>query len=68
MITSKTEFDNLSATLCGRMVSLDKATRATAADDAEAMLAGLPKDLRNSPHCKDEISALKTLICKVRSE
>ena len=68
MITSKTEFDNLSAKLCGRMVSLDKATRATAADDAEAMLAGLPKDLRNSPHCKGEISAVKALIGRVLAE
>jgi len=68
MITSKTEFDNLSAKLCGRMVSLDKATRSTAADEAEAMLAGLPKDLKNSPHCKGEISAVKALIDRVLAE
>lgn len=68
MITSKTEFDNLSAKLCGRMVSLDKATRSTAADEAEAMLAGLPKDLKNSPHCKGEISGVKALIDRVLAE
>ena len=65
---NKTEFDNLSARLCGRMVSLDAATRTQAADEAEALLAGLPKDLLNSPHCQGEIGAIKTLIARVRSE
>lgn len=64
---TKNEFDNLSAKLCGRMVSLDKATRLVAADEAEALLAGLPKDLRNSPHCLGEINALNALINRVRS-
>ena len=68
MITSKTDFDSLSAKLCGRMVSLDKATRIAAADEARAMLAGLPKDLRNSPHCADEISAVEKLIARVNAE
>jgi hypothetical protein len=67
-ITSKTEFDNLSATLCGRMVSLDSATRQQAAKDAEALLADLPKSLRNSPHCKGEIEAINALISRVSAE
>jgi hypothetical protein len=67
MILSKTEFDNLSAKLCGRMVSLDKTTRRAAADDAEALLADLPKDLKNSPHCKEEISTIRALIGRVRA-
>ena len=64
---NKTEFDNLSARLCGRMVSLDAATRTQAADEAEALLAGLPKDLKNSPHCRGEINALNELIKRVRA-
>lgn len=59
---TKTEFDNASAKLCARMVSLDADTRRQAAQDAQALLSGLPKDLRNSPHCRDEIEALNTLI------
>lgn len=68
MITSKTDFDNLSAKLCGRMVSLDQATRIAAAIRARAMLASLPKDLRNSPHCREEISAVEKLIARVNAE
>ncbi len=67
-ITSKIEFDNLSATICGRMVSLDSTTRQQAATDAEALLADLPKFLRNSPHCRDEIAAINTLISRVHGE
>jgi hypothetical protein len=67
-ITSKIEFDNLSATLCGRMVSLDSATRHQAATEAETLLADLPKFLRNSPHCRDEIAAINTLVSRVRAE
>ena len=64
-ITSKIEFDNASAILCGRMVSLNRDTRIQAADDASAMLAALPKFLYNSPHCRDEIIAIHTLITRV---
>lgn len=67
-ITSKIEFDNLSATLCGRMVSLDAATRIQAAHDAAQLLADLPKFLRNSPHCRAEIKAINTLIDSVTAE
>lgn len=63
-ITSKIEFDNLCAKLCARMVSLDCSTRQMAARDAEALLAELPKSLRNSPHCAAEIEALNTLISR----
>jgi len=66
-ITSKIEFDNLSATLCGRMVSLDAATRQQAAAEAETLAADLPKFLRNSPHCAGEIDALNTLVARVRA-
>lgn len=61
-ITSTIEFNNASATLCGRMVSLDRDTRIQALNDASAMLAALPKFLYNSPHCQDEITAIQTLI------
>lgn len=67
-ITSKIEFDNLSAKLCGRMISLDSATRQQAAAEAETLLAELPKFLRNSPHCRDEIAAINTLVSRVRAE
>jgi hypothetical protein len=67
-ITSKIEFDNLSATLCGRMVSLDAETRQQAATAAETLLSDLPKFLRNSPHCRDEIAAINTLVSRVRAE
>jgi len=67
-ITSKIEFDNISATLCGRMVSLDRDTRVQAAADASALLADLPKFLRNSPHCQGEIEAINTLIDRVSAE
>lgn len=67
-ITSKIEFDNLSAKLCGRMVSLDSSTRQQAATEAETLLAELPKFLRNSPHCRDEIAAINTLVSRVRAE
>lgn len=64
-ITSKIEFDNLSAKLCCRMVSSDSETRLQAAKDAAAVLAELPKLLRNSPHCQGEIAAMRTLISRV---
>lgn len=64
-ITSKIEFNNRSAILCGRMVSLDKATRQQAAKDAESFVANLPKFLRNSPHCRGEIEAINTFISRV---
>ena len=64
-ITSKIEFDNLSAKLCGRMVSLDLETRLQAAQEASATLAELPKSLRNSPHCQGEIEAMRSLIARV---
>jgi len=64
MIANKIEFDNTSAVLCARMVALDKDTREQAAIDAEAVLAGLPKFLRNSPHCRNEIGAMRTLISR----
>lgn len=67
-ITSKIEFDNLSAILCGRMVSLDSATRQQAATEAETLLSDLPKFLRNSPHCHDEIAAINALVSRVRAE
>lgn len=67
-ITSKIEFDNLSAKLCGRMVSLDQETRAQAAKDASTLLSDLPKFLRNSPHCQGEIEAMNTLIARVTAE
>lgn len=67
-ITSKIEFDNLSAKLCGRMVSLDRETRIQAAADASTLLAELPKFLRNSPHCEGEIEAINTLIARVSAE
>ncbi|MBK9309163.1 MAG: hypothetical protein IPN12_00180 [Rhodocyclaceae bacterium] len=67
-ITSKIEFDNLSAKLCGRMVSLDRETRVQAAKDAESLLAELPKFLRSSPHCQGEIEAINTLISRVSAE
>jgi hypothetical protein len=61
-ITGKIEFDNASATLCGRMVSLDNETRVSAAKDATELLANLPAFLRNSPHCRAEIEAINTLV------
>lgn len=64
---TKNEFNNLSVQLCVRMVLLDKATRLVAADEAEALLAGLPKNLRNSPYCRGEINALNELIKRVRA-
>lgn len=67
-ITSKIEFNNISATLCNRMVSLDSETRKRAAIEAESALANLPKFLRNSPHCKGEIDAMSTLISRVTAE
>lgn len=67
-ITSKIEFDNLSAKLCGRMVSSDSATRQQAAKEAASLLAELPKFLRNSPHCQGEIEAINTLIARVSAE
>lgn len=67
-ITSKIEFDNESATLCGRMVSLDADGRHKAANDAEKMLSELPTFLRNSPHLRDEINAINTLISRVHGE
>ncbi len=67
-ITSKIEFNNLSAILCGRMVSMDSAARQQAASEAETLLADLPKFLRNSPHCASEISAINTFISRVRAE
>ncbi len=67
-INSKIEFDNISATLCGRMVSLDSDTRIRAAKDAATVLAELPKFLRNSPHCQGEIEAMTTLISRVSAE
>lgn len=67
-ITSKNQFDHLAATFGARMVSSDRATRQQAAQDAEALLAVLPKFLSNSPHCADEISALRTLILRVAAE
>ena len=65
---TKTEVDNLSATLCGRMVSMDSDTRQQAASEAEALLADLPKFLRNSPHCRDEIAAINTFVSRVRGQ
>ena len=67
-ITNKIEFDNLSAKLCGRMVSSDSATRHQAAKEASTALAELPKFLRNSPHCQSEIEAMNTLIARVSTE
>ena len=67
-ITSKIEFDNLSAKLCGRMVSIDSATRQQAANEASNLLTELPKFLRNSPHCQSEIEAINTLISRVSAE
>ena len=64
-ITSQIEFNNISSTLCGRMASLDSETRRQAAKEAENMLDDLPKFLRNSPHCRDEIKAINTLISRV---
>lgn len=67
-ITSKIEFDNISATLCGRMVSLDHDTRKQAAEDASNLINNLPKFLRNSPHCQKEIEAITTLITRISAE
>lgn len=67
-ITSKIEFNNISATLCGRMVSSDSATRQQAAKEASAALAELPKFLRNSPHCQGDIEAMNTMIASVSAE
>lgn len=67
-LTSKAEFDTLSASLCGRMVSNDPETRAIAAADASRLLSDLPKFLRNSPHCQGEIEAISTLIARVSIE
>ena len=62
---TKTEFDQKSSRLCGRMVSLDAETRRDAAADASTLLADLPAVLKNSPHCRGEIEALQTLINRV---
>ena len=67
-ITSKIQFDSLSAILCGRMVSTDPKTRLEAALAASTLLAELPKFLRNSPHCRDETEAITTLISRVFEE
>ena len=64
IITSKIEFDQIASNLAGKMVSLDSQTRADAAIEAELFLENLPKFLKNSPHCKSEISALNKLISK----
>ena len=63
-INGKTEFFNLSAKLCGRMVSLNHDTRIIAAKEAQDVLASLPTCLLNSPHCQDEIKAMILLINK----
>lgn len=63
-LTRKSQFDTASATLCARMVSLDAATRAQAAKDAQELLSTLPKQIRKSPGVSGEIKALKTLIAK----
>jgi len=67
-ITTKNDFDRASSTLCGRMVSLDAKTRKTAAAEATDLLAELPLFLKNSPHIKSEVVALKTLISSVAAE
>jgi len=67
-MNSKIKFDNISATLCWDMLSLDKTTRQQAAKEAEVFLANLPKFLLNSPHCKGEIEAINTLIFRVNAE
>lgn len=68
MISSKTEFDHQASILCARMVSLDAPSRQAAAKEACQLLLSLPKDLSNSPHCKGEIAALKSLISRVENE
>jgi hypothetical protein len=50
------------------MVSGDAQTRKKAALDAEKLLGNTHKSILNSPHQKDEIQAIKTLISKVHSE
>lgn len=67
-ITTTIEFQNAAAKLAGRMVSLDCATRHEAAQDAAAMMAVLPKHIKNSPHVADEMTALFTLIARVNAQ
>ena len=64
-IKGKTELEHISARLCGEMVDFDIETRHQAAQDAKTVLAELPKFLSNSPHCRGEIQAMKTLIARV---
>lgn len=65
---NQTTFFNISAKLCGQMLSLDKQTRKEAAVDASDILFNLPKVLSNSPHCFNEIKTIKTLISRVNAE
>lgn len=67
-ITSKVQFDNISSTLCGRMVSLESEIRKQAANEAADILESLPKFLLNSPHCSSEIEAMNSLIARVKAE